>query len=116
MFARKSALADVPWETFARSSSSSVSSSIARTTVRATSSAESKSRTVAICWGYRPTLSEVERATSGGRTAQPQPRSVHDAGADRDRDGLGPVVGGQLLEDALEMGLDRVGGDPELGR
>ena len=37
MFARKSAFADVPWDTFARSSSSSVSSSIARTTVRATS-------------------------------------------------------------------------------
>src|SRR5207245_2023139 len=82
---------------------------------RATSSAESKSRTVAICWGYRPTLSQVERATSGGRTAQPQARSVHDAGADRDGNRLGPVVGAQLLEDALEMGLDRVGGDPELG-
>src|SRR5439155_20063070 len=58
-------------------------------------------------------LSELRR---GGRTAQLEGGSVHDARADRDRDRLGPVVGAQLLEDALEVGLDRVGGDPELGR
>ena len=35
--------------------------------------------------------------------------SVHDAEADGDRDRLCPVVRTQLLEDALEVGLDRMG-------
>ncbi len=41
---------------------------------------------------------------------------MHDAGADRDRDRLGAVVRPELLEDALEVGLDGVRRDAQIAR
>src|SRR5262245_60503676 len=50
----------------------------------------------------------------GSRSTMGEGRLVDDAGADRDRDGLRAVVGAELLEDPLQVRLDRVRRDPEI--
>src|SRR5829696_1267268 len=75
-----------------------------------TSSGASQSRTVVGMYrGYRLSPDWIE-----GRAKRVT--SVHDAGADRDRHGLGAVVRPELLEDALEVGLHGVRRDAEVRR
>ena len=65
-----------------------------------------------LCWGYRPTGEAVE----GGRPYARAGVRISGrcrCGWIRHRDGLGAVVGAELLEDALEVRLDRVRGDAQ---